>query len=230
MYHNVKPIKAFKIMEFVRKGKASKEPDTWKEHVKTMQEANIPEWFINSCAKIKYMFPKAHAAAYVISAFRIAWYKVHMPVYFYASWYTSKATDVDVEAMIKGYDKIKERILDIQAKGYEATNKENGQAESLKVALEATARGIKFLNVDLYKSEATVWVAVNDTEIYPPFNSIDGLGNTVAENLVRERDKKPFLSIEDIQTRGKVSKTLVEKMVEMGVLKDLPESNQLSLF
>ena len=230
MYHNVKPIKAFKIMEFVRKGKASKEPDTWKEHVKTMQEANIPEWFINSCAKIKYMFPKAHAAAYVISAFRIAWYKVHIPVYFYASWYTSKATDVDVEAMIKGYDKIKERILDIQAKGYEATNKENGQAESLKVALEATARGIKFLNVDLYKSEATVWVAVNDTEIYPPFNSIDGLGNTVAENLVRERDKKPFLSIEDVQTRGKVSKTLVEKMVEMGVLKDLPESNQLSLF
>ena len=195
-----------------------------------MQEANIPEWFINSCAKIKYMFPKAHAAAYVISAFRIAWYKVHMPVYFYASWYTSKATDVDVEAMIKGYNTIKERILDIQAKGYEATNKENGQAESLKVALEATARGIKFLNVDLYKSEATVWVAVNDTEIYPPFNSIDGLGNTVAENLVRERDKKPFLSIEDVQTRGKVSKTLVEKMVEMGVLKDLPESNQLSLF
>ena len=86
------------------------------------------------------------------------------------------------------------------------------------------------MNVDLYKSEATVWVAVNDTEIYPPFNSIDGLGNTVAENLVRERDKKPFLSIEDVQTRGKVSKTLVEKMVEMGVLKDLPESNQLSLF
>ena len=106
MYHGVKPIKAFKIMEFVRKGKASKDPEAWQEHVKTMQEADIPEWFIGSCAKIKYMFPKAHAAAYVISAFRIAWYKVHMPVYFYASWYSSKATDVDVESMIKGYTSI----------------------------------------------------------------------------------------------------------------------------
>ena len=155
MYHGVKPLKAFKIMEFVRKGKASKEPETWQEHVKTMKEADIPEWFINSCAKIKYMFPKAHAAAYVISAFRIAWYKVHMPVYFYASWYSSKATDVDVENMIMGYNSIKSRLEDIEAKGYEATNKEAGQAESLKVALEATARGIKFLPIDLYKSDAT---------------------------------------------------------------------------
>ena len=230
MYYGLEPIKAFKIMEFVRKGRASKEPETWKEHEKTMKEANIPEWFINSCAKIKYMFPKAHAAAYVISAFRIAWYKVHMPVYFYASWYSSKATDVDIEAMIKGYNAIKARIEDIQVKGYEATNKENGQAESLKVALEATARGIKFLNVDLYKSDATVWVAKNDTEIYPPFNAIDGLGDTVAKKIVEEREKQPFISIEDVQKRGKVSKTLIDKMVTMEILKDLPESNQLSLF
>ena len=230
MYYGLEPIKAFKIMEFVRKGRASKDPETWKEHEKTMKEANIPEWFINSCAKIKYMFPKAHAAAYVISAFRIAWYKVHMPVYFYASWYSSKATDVDIEAMIKGYNAIKARIEDIQVKGYEATNKENGQAESLKVALEATARGIKFLNVDLYKSDATVWVAKNDTEIYPPFNAIDGLGDTVAKKIVEEREKQPFISIEDVQKRGKVSKTLIDKMVTMEILKDLPESNQLSLF
>ena len=230
MYNGLAPIKAFKIMEFVRKGKASKDPETWQGHVKTMQEANIPEWFIDSCAKIKYMFPKAHAAAYVMSAFRIAWYKVHMPVYFYASWYSSKATDVDIEAMIKGYDAIKARLEDIQVKGFEASNKENGQAESLKVALEATARNIKFLNVDLYKSEATVWIAKSDTEIYPPFNAIEGLGDTVAANLVKEREIKPFISIEDVQRRGKVSKTLVDKMVEMGVLKDLPESNQLSLF
>lgn len=230
MYHGVKPIKAFKIMEFVRKGKASKDPESWQEHVKTMQEANIPEWFIGSCAKIKYMFPKAHAAAYVISAFRIAWYKVHMPVYFYASWYSSKATDVDVESMIKGYTSIKAKIEDIQAKGYEATNKENGQAESLKVALEATARGIKFLNVDLYESDATVWIAKNDTEIYPPFNAIDGLGDTVAKNIVAEREKGKFISIEDVQKRAKVSGTLIEKMKEMGILRDLPDSNQLSLF
>ena len=230
MYNGVKPIKAFKIMEFVRKGKASKDPETWMEHVKTMQEANIPEWFIGSCQKIKYMFPKAHAAAYVISAFRIAWYKVHMPVYFYASWYSSKATDVDVENMIKGYSSIKARIEDIEEKGYEATNKENGQAESLKVALEATARGIKFLPVDLYNSDATVWVVKNDKEIYPPFNAIDGLGDTVAKKIVEEREKGKFISIEDVQKRGKVSQTLIDKMKEMGIFEGMPDSNQLSLF
>ncbi len=230
MYKGVAPIKAFKIMEFVRKGKASKDLETWKGHVETMKAANIPDWFIDSCAKIKYMFPKAHAAAYVTSAFRIAWYKVHMPVYFYASWYSSKATDVDVISMIKGYDAIKSRLEDIQVKGFEATNKENGQAESLKIALEATARGIKFLPIDLYHSEATVWVAKNDTEIYPPFNSIDGLGDTVAQNIVRERENGAFLSIEDVQRRGKVSQTLIDKMKEMGILNDLPDSNQLSLF
>ena len=154
MYNGVKPIKAFKIMEFVRKGKASKDPSGWSEHVNTMKEAGIPDWYIDSCQKIKYMFPKAHAAAYVISAFRIAWYKVHMPVAFYASWLTSKATDVDVEAMIGGYNAIKQRIIDIQNKGYDATNKEAGMLESLKVALEATARGIKFLPIDLYKSDS----------------------------------------------------------------------------
>ena len=230
MYYGLEPIKAFKIMEFVRKGKASKDPETWQQHKKTMEDANIPKWFIDSCQKIKYMFPKAHAAAYVISAFRIAWYKVHMPVYFYSSWYSSKATDVDLDAMIKGYNAIRARIEDIQVKGYEATNKENGQAESLKVALEATARGIKFLNVDLYKSDATVWIAKNDTEIYPPFNAIEGLGDTVAKAIVAEREKQPFISIEDVQKRGKVSKTLIDKMVSMGILKDLPDSNQLSLF
>ncbi len=230
MNKGMAPIKAFKIMEFVRKGKATKDPETWKSHVETMKEANIPEWYIESCHKIKYMFPKAHAAAYVMSAFRIAWYKVHMPVYFYSSWYSSKATDVDVEAMIKGYDAIKARLEDIIGKGFEATNKENGQAESLKVALEATARGIKFLNVDLYKSDATVWIAKNETEIYPPFVAIDGLGETVAKNIVKEREKQPFISVEDVQRRGKVSQTLIDKMKEMRLLNDLPDSNQLSLF
>ena len=230
MYNGVKPLKAFKIMEFVRKGKASKDPETWKDHVKTMQEANIPEWFIGSCQKIKYMFPKAHAAAYVISAFRIAWYKVHMPVYFYASWYSSKATDVEVESMIKGYDAVKRKLEDILAKGYEATNKENGQAESLKIALEATARGIKFLPIDLYESEATTWKVKNDTEIYPPFSAIDGLGDTVAKNIVAEREKGKFISIEDVQKRAKISQTLIDKMKEMGILEGMPDSNQLSLF
>ena len=230
MYHGVKPIKAFKIMEFVRKGKASKDPEGWKAHVETMKEANIPDWYIDSCQKIKYMFPKAHAAAYVISAFRIAWYKVHMPVAFYASWLTSKATDVDVETMIQGYDAIKQKIIDIQNKGYDATNKENGVLESLKVALEATARGIKFLPIDLYKSNATIWEVNDDMSIYPPFSSIDGLGVTVANNIVNERAKQDFFSIEDVQNRGKVSQTLIDKMRFMGIFGSMPETSQLSLF
>ncbi len=230
MYHGVKAIKAFKIMEFVRKGRASKDPETWKEHKKTMIEANIPDWFIDSCGKIKYMFPKAHAAAYVISAFRIAWYKVHMPVHFYASWFTSKATDVDVETMIKGYDAIKAKIIEIQNKGYDATNKENGQLESLKVALEATARGIKFVPIELYNSLSDVWGVKDDTSIYPPFSSIDGLGSSVAKNIVSEREKGYFISIEDVQVRAKVSSTLIDKMKMMGIFDDMPESSQLSLF
>ena len=230
MYKGVEPIKAFKIMEFVRKGRASKDPETWEGHKKTMEEAGIEKWFIDSCGKIKYMFPKAHAAAYVISAFRIAWYKVHMPVYFYASWLTSKATDVDVEVMIKGYDAIKNKIIEIQNKGYEATNKEMGQLESLKVCLEATARGIKFLPVDLSNSQATVWGVKDETSIYPPFSSIDGLGDTVASNIVDEREKRPFLSIEEVQYRAKVSGTLIDKMKSMGIFDGMSESNQLSLF
>lgn len=230
MYHGVAPIKAFKIMEFVRKGRASKDPETWQTHRKTMEEAGIEPWFIDSCQKIKYMFPKAHAAAYVISAFRIAWYKVHMPVYFYASWLTSKATDVDVETMIKGYDAIKSKIEDIQLKGYEATNKELGILESLKVCLEATARGIKFVPIELDKSNATVWNVKDETSIYPPFASIDGLGDTVANNIVKERKKQNFLSIEDLQNRCKISTTLIDKMKSMKILDGMDESSQLSLF
>ncbi len=217
-------------MEFVRKGKATKDPEGWVKHKETMIDAGIPDWYIDSCQKIKYMFPKAHAAAYVISAFRIAWYKVHMPVYFYASWLSSKATDVDVEAMIKGYDGIKSRLEDILLKGYEATNKENGQAESLKVALEATARNMKFLNVDLYKSEATVWKVKSDTEIYPPFSAIEGLGITVAKAIVKEREKKEFISIEDLQSRCKISGTILDRMRTMGILDGMEESSQLTLF
>ena len=230
MYHGVKPIKAFKIMEFVRKGKASKEPDAWKDHKQTMIDAGIDEWFINSCEKIKYMFPKAHAAAYVISAFRIAWYKVHMPVYFYASWLTSKATAVDVEVMMQGYDAIKAKIEEIINKGYEATNKEQGQLESLKVCLEATARGIKFVPIEIYKSNATIWDVKDDTSIYPPFASIDGLGDTVAKNIVEEREKGEFISIEDLGKRAKISQTLIDKMRLMHILDGMPESSQLSLF
>ena len=232
MYQGLEPIKAFKIMEFVRKGKASKpkERETWEKHKQTMIDANIPEWFIDSCFKIKYMFPKAHAAAYVISAFRIAWFKVHMPVYFYASWLTSKATDFEIETMIKGYDSIKERIEEIQAKGFDATPKENGLLECLKVCLEATARGIKFAPIDLYDSKADVWGVIDDNTIRPPFISVDGLGDSVAQQIVKERENAKFISIEDLQSRGKVNSTTIEKLRNLGILESLPESSQLSLF
>ena len=153
-----------------------------------------------------------------------------MPVYFYASWLTSKATDVDVVAMIKGYTAIREKILEIQAKGFEASNKEVGQLESLKVCLEASARGINFLGVDLLKSEATTWGVLDDYNIYPPFSAIDGLGDTVAKAIVEERKKRNFTSIEDLQKRAKISQTLIDKLRKMNVLNGLDESDQLSLF
>ena len=232
MYNGLEPIKAFKIMEFVRKGRASKPKDheQWLEYEQTMKDAGIADWFIDSCAKIKYMFPKAHAAAYVISAFRIAWFKVHMPVYYYASWFSSKATDFNIDAMIKGYQAIKDALIEISNKGSDATNKDAGVSESLHLALEASARGIKFLNVDLYHSEATTFTPKDDTSMWPSFTSIDGLGETVAKNIVEEREKRRFISIEDFQIRCKVSGTLLDKMRMMGIFEGMDETNQLSLF
>lgn len=232
MYNGLKPITAFKIMEFVRKGRASKPKDheQWLEYEKILKENGIADWYIDSCFKIKYMFPKAHAAAYVTSAFRIAWYKVHMPVYYYASWLSCKATDVDIISMNGGYEKIKEKIIEIDSKGRDASNKDNGTRESLHLCLEAAARGIKFLNVDLYKSEATNFTCANETDIIPPFNSIEGLGDTVAENIVKEREKRPFISIEEVQIRCKVSSTIIDKMRAMGIFDGMSETNQLSLF
>ncbi len=230
MYNGLEPIKAFKIMEFVRKGKASKDPDTWAGHVETMKNAGIEDWFIDSCGKIKYMFPKAHAAAYVISAFRIAWFKVHMPVIYYATYFSARITDYDIEVMMEGYNAIKEKMAEINAKGYEATNKDSAVLETLKIALEATARGMKFAPIDLNKSEATTFVVVDDNTMIPPFSTIDGLGDTVAKTIVSEREKRPFFSIEDVQKRGKVSATLIEKMRAMGIFEGMDESSQLSLF
>lgn len=193
MNKGMKPIRAFKIMEFVRKGKASKDPDTWAEFEKEMREAGIDEWYIDSCRKIKYMFPKAHATAYVMSAFRIAYYKVHYPIYYYASWFSTKATDFDIEVMIKGYDAIKARINEIINKGYDASNKENGILECLKLALEMTARGLKFGNIDLKKSNSmTFGIDEDNKTLIPPFRAIDGLGDVVAKQLLRKEKKANF--------------------------------------
>ena len=231
MYNGVKPIKAFKIMEFVRKGKASKDKETWKEHVQTMRDAGIAEWFIDSCSKIKYMFPKAHAAAYVISAFRIAYFKVHHPAVYYASYLTSRIDDFDIDVMTKGYNAIRNKIVEINNKGYDATNKENSVLETLKIALEATARGIRFGKVDVMRSHSSDFLIDDDGKtLIPPFRTLDGLGDNVATTIVKEREEKAFISIEDLQKRGKVSSTLIDKMRAMGMLDNMDESSQLSLF
>ena len=231
MYHGLEPLKAFKIMEFVRKGKASKEKDTWNKHVKTMKSAGIEPWFIDSCAKIKYMFPKAHAAAYVISAFRIAYYKVHYPAIYYATYFSTRLDDFDIITMMKGYDAIKNKIIEINNKGYEATNKETSLLETLKLALEASARGIIFSSIDIMQSDAKQFkIASDGVSLIPPFRVLDGLGGTVAQSIQEEASKRPFISIEDFQKRCHVSTTLVDKMKALDLFGDLPESSQLSLF
>ena len=231
MNWGMEPKVAFKIMEFVRKGKPSKDPATWQTLASKMKDANIPDWYIESCHKIKYMFPKAHACAYVMSAIRIAWFKLYQPINYYAAFFSIRVDDFDIETMIKGEQAIREKLIDLQNKGYEATNKETNIIETLKIALEATCRGIKFASIDLNISEATKFIKADDANVLiPPFSTIDGLGVTVAQTIVEERKNKAFISKEDVQKRGKVSKTLIDKMTSMGILDGMPDSNQLSLF
>lgn len=230
MNQGIEPIKAFKIMEFVRKGMPSKLPDIWEEHATTLREGNIPEWYIESCHKIKYMFPKAHAVAYVMSALRIAWFKVYHPIWYYTAFFSIRCADFDIEVMIKGYDAIKNKIGEIEGKSFEATNKELSILEVLKIALEATARGIIFSPIDLNKSDSVKFEIDDNHKLIPPFRTIDGLGDTVAKNIIEEREKSIFLSIEDVQRRAKVSGTLIDKMKSMGIFDGMEESNQMSLF
>ena len=231
MYKGMEPIKAFKIMEFVRKGKASKEPDTWLKHKEAMEKAGIESWFIDSCGKIKYMFPKAHAAAYVMSAFRIAYFKVHHPEVYYATYFSTRFDDFDLETMVKGYDAIKAKMNEIVQKGYQATNKESSVLETLKLCLEATARGFKFANIDIEKSDGKNFIIGEDKKtLICPFRTLDGLGDSVANKIIEERNIKPFYSIEDFQLRGHVNATTVDKLRVLGVFGNLPETSQLSLF
>ena len=223
--------KAFKISEFVRKGKAKKEPDTWLEHAALMREHSVPEWFIECCRKIEYMFPKAHACAYVMMAYRVAWFKVYYPLYYYSAFFSIRRSDFDVKAMLGGYDGIKRRLIEIKEKGFGASAKENAVADTLAVALEMLARGFHFENISIEKSLAkTFYIDEENKALYLPFMAVDGLGENVANKIVEEREKKPFYCIDDFQTRGKVNQTTVNNLRELGVFKDMPESAQLSLF
>ena len=224
IYQGLDPSFAFKIMESVRKGKGLTE-----EMEAEMRKNEVPEWYIDSCKKIKYMFPKAHAAAYVLMAVRIAYFKVHLPLLYYAAYFTVRAEDFDIEAMSRGSESIRAKIEEINAKGLEVSNKEKNLLTVLELALEMTERGFSFQNYDLYKSDASEFI-IEGNSLIPPFNSIPGLGTNAAYNIVKSRQDGEFLSKEDLQQRGKVSKTILEYLDKLGCLGSLPEQNQLSLF
>lgn len=223
IYKGVKPKTSFKIMEKVRKGKGLTQEDE-----EDMKSHNVPQWYIDSCNKIKYMFPKAHAVAYVMMSFRIAYYKVFYPETFYATYFTTKAEDFDISLIIKGKDAILDKIKEIENIGNEATAKDKSLYTVLEVAFEMYLRDIKLLNVDLYDSDATKF-KLKENYLLPPLISIQGLGSNAALNIVNEREKEKFLSIEDLRTRCKVSKTVIETLRENGCLNGMDETNQLSL-
>lgn len=215
---------SFKIMENVRKDKG-----VTQEEIEEMRKHGVPNWFIESCQKIKYMFPKAHAVAYVIMAFRIAYFKVHYPEAFYATYFTVRADDFNLDIVLKGKDSIKNAIKEIEAKGNNASPKEKSLLKVLEVALEMYLRGFKFINVDLYKSDAVKFF-ITEEGLLPPLNSLEGVGIQAAKTIAQERENGKFLSVEDFRNRTKVSKTVIEILKQYGCLTDLPESNQLSLF
>lgn len=231
MQWGLPPSDSFKIMELVRKGKASKEPEKWAGYVKLMREYKVPEWYIESCYKIKYMFPKAHATAYVTSAFRIAWFKVHYPIFYYSAYFSIKMEQFDIVAMLGGYETIKNKIDALDALGGERSNKDNDVRETLCLCLEMTARGFYFKNIDLNISEAKRFVITEDQKgLIIPFCALDGLGESVALSIIKARNESPFISKEDLRVRGKVNNTAIENLVSLGVLDGYPESNQLTLF
>ncbi|MGG1551178.1 PolC-type DNA polymerase III [Paenibacillus ferrarius] len=216
---------AFKITESVRKGKGL--TDEWKEE---MKRCNVPAWYIESCERIEYMFPKAHAAAYVISAVRTAYFKVYHPIAYYATYFSVRAADFDLDLLCQGYDAILKRLIEIEEKGFQALPKEKAMISILEMALEMTARGFSFKPIDIYRSHATKFIIDGDSLI-PPFAALSGIGENAAKNIAAAKEEGgDFLSIEDFQNRSKASKTVIEMLNSMGCFRGLPESNQLSLF
>ncbi|MBQ0098153.1 MAG: PolC-type DNA polymerase III [Oscillospiraceae bacterium] len=227
MHKGVEPSMAFKIMEIVRKGKATKQ--LTQEHIDAMKQNNVPQWYIDSCMKIKYMFPKAHAAAYMISTLRLGWYKVHRPLEYYAAYFTVRNDNFDGMTLLKGKEAVVSKIKMIEQKGFEATAKENAEVPMLQIMNEMLARGIEVLPVDIYKSEAKKFV-IEDKKIRLPFCSLSGIGESAAESLAKCGKNGEYMSIEDMVLKTKVTKAVIETLREAGALKGMPESAQMSLF
>ena len=215
---------SFAIMESVRKGKGLKP-----EWEKTMLEHGVPEWYIWSCKKIKYMFPKAHAAAYDMSAIRLGWYKIYYPMEFYAAFLTVAPGGFDAEIVAGGYNTVNSVISELESKGNEATQKENEQLATLYLVREAMARGVQFMNVDLLRSDATAFLP-EDGKIRMPFNSLSGLGDTAAQKIIEARDKYDLYSVEELRLRTGITKAVIEILKRNHVLDGLTETNQFSLF
>ncbi|WP_372445226.1 PolC-type DNA polymerase III [Clostridium estertheticum] len=224
LHKDLEPKTAFTIMEKVRKGKGLSE-----EHEKIMKEHDVPDWYIGSCKKIKYMFPKGHAVAYVMMAIRIAYYKVYYPKEYYATFFTIRADDFDANLIVKGDSAIRVKMDELEDLGKDIGVKEKGLLTALELSFEMYKRGIKLLNVDLYKSEA-VKFTIEEDSLRPPLNALEGVGENAAKSIVLERVHGEFISKEDLRTRCKVSKTVIEALDNHGCLKDLPDTNQLSFF
>lgn len=218
----------FKIMEYTRKGKAPKELPPYEDAMKTI---GVEQWYIDSCYKIKYMFPKAHAAAYVIAALRLAWYKIYYPIHFYSAYFTVRGGDIDAVAAVAGKAAVKKKMEEIKNKGNDKTAKEEGTYVVLQIVIEMLARGIEFLPVDIYKSDWRVY-KIEDGKIRLPFSAIAGVGETAAKAIsdaVHDGGGE-FISCDDLMARAHIGASVVDSLRECGALGDLPDSNQISLF
>ncbi|KHS56631.1 MULTISPECIES: PolC-type DNA polymerase III [Terrisporobacter] len=225
IFKGLPPKMAFTIMESVRKGKGLKP-----EFIEEMKKYDVPDWYIGSCQKIKYMFPKAHAVAYVMMSFRLAYYKVHYPAAFYATYFTIKAEDFDADLIVKGIDVIRNKMNEIHELGNDATAKEKNMLTVLEVAYEMYARNIKILPVDIYKSDAAEFKVIDDNTILPPMIALQGVGENAAIHIQQERENGEFISKEDLRKRTKISKTVIETLTIHGSLDNMSDKNQLSLF
>ena len=225
---NVPAKDAFNIMEKVRKGKGVS-----KEYEQLMLKYGVPKWYIESCKLIKYMFPKAHATAYVIMALRIGWFKVYRPIYYYAGYFSRRANAFDVEAMASGFEAIKARLVDIdnKMKAHSATVKEEDTYQALLLAIEMVSRGMKFKQMNINDSEAINFKVLEDKKtLLIPFGALDSLGASIANSIVDARKEHPFTSKKDVLRRTKLNATQFERMNGMGVFEGLPEDDQIGLF
>ena len=229
MHKGLEPDMAFKIMEIVRKGNATKL--LTEDHIKAMKEHNVPDWYIDSCMKIKYMIPKAHAAAYMIATLRLGWYKVHKPKEYYAAYFTVRSEDFDGALVCKGRDAVRNKMAEITAKiqNKEATAKDESTFATLQIINEMLARNIGVLPIDIYKSDAKRFLVEGD-KIRLPFSSLSGVGESAAVALANAREGGEFISVEDFQSRAKVSNSIMDLLRDMGTFKNMPESSQLTLF